>query len=126
MVADRHDEQLLDYGPEEQAVTARETLERFHRTTPLMPVIGAVVDLPGFGEVQLRYDSTVTDDRYFLASDLAEALGWPLGRLHSQLELQCGYAVHDQRRKDEDRGDGRLGYDLLRGYLDLGLSLVID
>lgn len=126
MVATLHDAYLLDYGPEEQAERAVEALEHFHRTTPMTPVTNLVVDLAGFGEVPLRFASVLEDEHYFLASDLGEQLGWPLHKIDAQLRKEYAFAVTEQRTKDEARGDGRLGWELMRDYLDLGLSLVMD
>lgn len=123
-VVARHDVLLLDYGPDEQTARVVTALERVSAITTLAPVTGTVVDLAGFGEAPVVY-VTDTDD-YLLGSDISEALGWPLHKLHSWARLQHDFAIQDQRRRDEDRGDGRLGWDCLLDYVDLDLVLIED
>ncbi|MCW2899809.1 MAG: hypothetical protein JWO67_2074 [Streptosporangiaceae bacterium] len=123
-VVRKHDEHLLDYDADEQTDRAAKRLTHFHKTTPLIPVVNTVIGLAGFGEVDSRLTSAW--DQYVLLSDTAEALGMPLHKACDWAELQHGYALRDQRDADEERGDGRLGYECLRGYVDLGLSLVLD
>lgn len=41
-------------------------------------------------------------------------------------DLQHGFAVQDQRRADEERGDGLLGYEYMRDYVDLNLWFIAD
>lgn len=126
-VVARHDEHLLDYGPEEQAARVVEALERVNRVTtlaPLAPVADLEVDLAGFGVAPVHF---VTDeDDYLLLSDIAEQLGWFQPRAHAWAEQQHDFAVQDQRRKDEERGDGRLGWELMLDYIDLDLCLCVD
>lgn len=123
-VVARHDNDLLDYGPDEQTEHVIKAMERLNNVSPLTPVIGTDIDLAGFGKVPALYVSTT--DVYMLLSDISEQLGWFHPKAHAWAEQQHGYAVQDQRRKDEERGDGRLGWDLMRGYIDLGLYLCAD
>jgi hypothetical protein len=122
-VAERHDEHLMESGPETQGPEAAGLLHRFHRSTPLIPVIGTVVDLAGFGEAPIHFKSA--DTEYLLLSEVAEALGWPLTKAHAWTELQHSHAVRDQRREDEERDDGRLGWHYVRGYVDLGFFMTM-
>jgi hypothetical protein len=123
-VVARHDVLLLDYGPDEQTERVITAMGRVSAITTFAPVTGTTIDLAGFGAAPVVY---VTEkDDYVLASDTSEALGWPLHKLHSWAQKQHDFAVTDQRRRDEERGDGRLGWELLLDYIDLGLSLVED
>ncbi|MEU1497027.1 hypothetical protein [Streptomyces sp. NPDC005732] len=123
-VVARHDEHLLDYGPEEQAARVVEAMERLGRIAPLSPVIGTDIDLAGFGKVPALYASG--EDTYLLLSDISEQLGWFHPRAHEWAEKRRLHAVEDQRRVDEARGDGRLGWGCLRNHVDLGLCLTVD
>jgi len=120
----RQEDHLLDYGPEEQAITASKQLERFAAHTPLTPVTGQVIDLAGFGEAPVHYRSA--KNGYVLLSEVAEALGWPLHKAHAWAERDHGWALRDQREEDENRGDGRLGFELMTHLVDLRLSLTMD
>lgn len=120
----KHDDHLLDYGPEEQAERVVKAVERLNGFSPLTPVIGTSIDLAGFGKVPALYTSTT--DPYMLLSDISEQLGWFHPRACEWVEKQHGYAVQDQRRLDEERGDGLLGWECMRDYVDLGLSLCVD
>ena len=121
----KHDEHLLDYGPDEQTGRVLEALHRISKVTTLAPLGGqVVVDLAGFAEAPVVY---ITEkDEYLLLSDIAEGLGWPLYKADAWARLQHGYAIRDQRDHDEERGDGRLGWECLLDYIDLRLSLVMD
>jgi hypothetical protein len=121
----KHDARLLDYGPEEQTAYAVAALERVSKVTLFAPLNGSVViDLAGFGEAPIAY---VTEQKeYLLLSDVAEALGWPLHKAHAWAKLQHGYALQDQRDEDEERGDGKLGWECLLDYVDLRLNLIED
>jgi hypothetical protein len=123
-VVARHDDHLLDYGPEEQAERVVKAMERLNGFSPLTPVIGTDIGLAGFGKVPALYVSTT--DPYILLSDASEQLGWFHPRAHEWAEKRNAWAVQDQRRRDEERGDGRLGWDCLRDVIDLDLTLCVD
>jgi hypothetical protein len=119
-----NDDRLFNYGPDEQIARALEELERFARTTPLVPVADTVVDLAGFGEAAVHFDGP--DDRYMLLSEVAEQLGMPVWTACEWARLERLHAVDDQRDIDERRGDGRLGWECLRGVVDLRLDFIAD
>lgn len=121
---DRPDRELLNYGPEEQTTEVAERLGRFRKTTPLTWVPDKDIDLAGFGKAPVHFESA--DDHYLLLSEIAEQLGWPLYKACSLARRYLGYAIEDQRHADEQRGDGRLGYEYMRMWVDLGVSLVMD
>lgn len=123
-IVSANDEHLLNYGPEEQVANAVERLERFAKTTPLTRVMDREVDLAGFGTAPIHFESA--DDRYLLLSQVAEQLGMPVWTACDWARLQHGYAIEDQRQADEDRGDGKLGYEHLRGFVDLRLSFTVE
>lgn len=124
-VVAKHDALLLNDGPEEQAARAVAALERVSAVTLFAPLpAGTVIDLAGFGEAPIVY--VTEDEEYLLLSDVAEALGWPLHKADAWARLQHGYAISDQRDRDEERGDGCLGWECLLDYIDLRLDLVED
>lgn len=120
----KHDDLLLDYGPDEQVGKALEALRRVSKVTPFAPVVELEVDLAGFGTAPIVF--VTEQDEYLLLSDVAEALGWPLHKANAWAELEHSHAIRDQRDHDEERGDGRLGWECLLDYIDLRLSLVED
>ncbi|WP_062207929.1 hypothetical protein [Streptomyces sp. NBRC 109706] len=124
LVVARQADHLLDEGPVQQTITVARRIARFAKNTPLTPTSGKVRDLAGFGEAPVHYRHDDTD--YLLLSEIAEALGWPLPRAHTWADSDHAWAVREQRRTDEERGDGQLGHDLLRGLVDLGLALILD
>ncbi|GAA4676616.1 hypothetical protein GCM10023347_33650 [Streptomyces chumphonensis] len=124
MVAHRHDPHLLDEGPDEQAARIAQRLAAFHATTPLAPAGDTVIDLAGFGTAPMRF-VTADDGGYVLLSDVADALGWALHTAHAWADNEYEYALRDQRHADEARGDGRLGYEYMRGVVDLGVWMSI-
>lgn len=127
-VAQHHDERpstyLLEEGPEEQAKRVAERLAKFDAKVPLIPVADTVIDLAGFGEARIHFTSA--EDNYLLLSEVADALGWPLQAAVKWADLQYDFALRDQRRLDEERGDGRLGYECMRDYVDLGIWAIVD
>lgn len=123
-VAEKHDPLLVDYGPDEQADRATEALTRFTTTTPLAPVADTVIDLAGFGKAPVHFTSG--EHQYVLLSEVAEQLGMPLHKAHKWAETEQGWFVRDQREEDERRGDGCLGYTLMRYLVDLDLCLSQD
>ncbi|RPE44130.1 hypothetical protein EDD90_7360 [Streptomyces sp. Ag109_O5-1] len=124
-VVAKHDALLLNEGPEEQTARVVAALERIGAVTTFGPTrAGRVVDLAGFGEAPIVY--ITKDDDYLLLSDVAEALGWPLHKAHAWAQQQHSWAIEDQRNHDEERGDGRLGWECLLGYIDLRLDLSED
>lgn len=120
----KHDEHLLDYGPDEQIKRVNEALEHFAKTTPLMPLTDKVVDFAGFCTVPLHFDGPT--DKYWLLSEGAAGVGWPIHKAVAWAEQQYDHALRDQRRLDEERGDGRLGWECMRDYLDLGICAIVD
>lgn len=120
----KHDALLLDHGPDEQVGNVLQALRRVDKVTGFAPVTELEVDLAGFGTAPIVF--VTEQDEYLLLSDLAEALGWPLHEAHAWAELQHGYAIRDQRDHDEERGDGRLGWECLLDYVDLHLCLIED
>lgn len=124
----KHDEHLLNYGPEEQTATVLQRMDRLHRIAPLSAVADTEIDLAGFGKAPLLYtaDDGTEALEYLLLSDVAEALGWFMPRAHDFAEKMAGFDLEDQRREDEERGDGRLGWRRMRDYIRLDLELVID
>ncbi|MFF3558944.1 hypothetical protein ACFYXS_02730 [Streptomyces sp. NPDC002574] len=124
VVLDRHDDHLCNEGPTEQGVRMLKRIDAFVRHTPLRPVFGMTFDLAGFGCVPVHFESD--DAKYVLLSECAEELGWSLPKAHEWAERQYQWDIVDQRRADEERGDGRLGYEGLRGYVDLQLDLIMD
>lgn len=123
-VVGKHDGLLLDYGPAEQALHVLKALRRVDKVTSFAPVTELEVDLAGFGTAPIVF--VTEQDDYLLLSDVAEALGWPLHKADRWARLEHGFAIRDQRDHDEERGDGRLGWECLLDYVDLGLSLVED
>ncbi|GGV13828.1 hypothetical protein [Streptomyces spectabilis] len=123
-VVARHDDHLLDYGPDKQADRVVAALQRLNRIVDLTPAIGTDIDLAGFGKVPAQYASG--NDSYFLLSDASEQLGWFHPRACKWAEKRFAWAVQEQRRIDEERGDGRLGWECLTGHVDLELHLCVD
>ena len=121
----KHDALLCNEGPEEQTARVVAALDRVSKVSLFAPMHAeVVVDLAGFGEAPVVY---VTEkDEYLLLSDVAEALGWALHKADAWARLQHGYAISDQRDRDEERGDGRLGWECLLDYIDLRLDLIED
>lgn len=118
----KHDDRLINDGPEEQTARAIAALERIGAVTTFGPThAGGIVDLAGFGEAPIVY--ITKDEDYVLLSDVAEALGWPLYKAHEWAQQENAWAIQDQRDKDEERGDGRLGWECLTDYIDLRLDL---
>ncbi|MGW1278043.1 hypothetical protein ACWD4V_13965 [Streptomyces tsukubensis] len=122
----RHEDHLLDYGPEEQAANVVKALNRLAPVGLLAPLHEGdlVVDLAGFGKAPVLFVSD--EDDYLLLSDLAEALGWPLHKAHAWAEDQNGFAIKDQRDADEKRGDGLLGWERMRDFIDLGIWATVE
>ncbi|MEU3168962.1 hypothetical protein [Streptosporangium sp. NPDC006930] len=120
----RNDDNLLDHGPEEQTARAVEALEKFAKTTPLMPAEpGHMIDLAGFGEAPVHFISA--DEEYLLLSEVAEALGVPIWEACEWARKQQLDSIQGQREVDEERGDGMLGWECMRAYCDLHLWFVI-
>lgn len=119
----RNDDNLLDYGPEEQVATAVKALERFAVQTPLRAAEpGHMIDLAGFGEAPVHFYGP--EDRYLLLSEVATALGMPVWEACDWADQEHLEAIQAQREIDEERGDGRLGWQCLRGYCDLKFSFI--
>lgn len=121
-IVHRHDDQLFNYGTDEQTTRGIEALTHFAKTTPIRPVAGRYVDLAGFGQADIVYESDT--DEYHLLSDVAAQLGVPIWKACAWARQDHLWAVEDQRRVDEERGDGRLGYECLRSLVDLRLDFI--
>jgi hypothetical protein len=121
-IVHRHDHQLFNYGPEEQIAYGVEALTHFAKTTPLRPAYGKYIDLAGFGQADIVYESD--HDEYLLLSDVAAQLGVPVWKACEWARQDHLWAVEDQRRLDEERGDGRLGYECLRSLVDLRVHFI--
>lgn len=128
MVVARHDdrdgERLMNTGPEDQVPYVASKLMHFAKTTPLVPVINTDISLAGFGVVPAHFAYGTT--RYMLLSEITEALGWQIQKAVKWADNDYDMALRDQRDLDEQRGDGRLGYECLRDYLDLGVDALVD
>lgn len=118
-----NDEILFNEGPEQQLADALKQYDDFVQHTPLEPVLKRQ-HLFGFGEVPVRWESE--KDSYFLLSEAAMSLGWFLPRACDWANLEFEFAVREQRRLDEERGDGRLGYELMADYIDVRLDFIFD
>lgn len=128
LLAKRNDDRLFNYGPDEQTERITKALLRIDQVAPLIPLTDSDIDLAGFGTAPLIFTATL-DDRgvdYLLLSHIADELGWFMPRAHEWAELQAGFALEDQRRDDEERGDGRLGWDRMRDYVRLDIDLIVD
>lgn len=120
----RHDDNLCNDGPEAQIADAVAALEKFSAHFPLTPADeGHMIDLAGFGEAPVHFLSG--EDSYLLLSEVAVALGVPLWEAYEWARNERLSAVDDQRRKDEERGDGLLGWEFMGDYCDLNLDLVV-
>jgi hypothetical protein len=124
----KNDDRLFNEGPDEQAATVLQAMDRLNRIAPLAPVLNTDVDLAGFGKAPLLYaaDDGNEEVDYLLLSDVADALGWFMPRAHEFVEKMAGFDLEDQRREDEERGDGRLGWRRMRDYIRLGIDLIVD
>ncbi|NMI57093.1 MULTISPECIES: hypothetical protein [unclassified Streptomyces] len=124
----KYDAHLLNCGPEEQTAMVLRAMERLNGIAALTPVEDTEVDLAGFGKAPMLYTASYGNRaaEYLLLSDVAEALGWFMPRAHRFAEKMAGFDLEDQRREDEERGDGRLGWNRMRDYIRLDLELIID
>lgn len=124
----KHDDHLLNCGPEEQTAMVLRAMGRLNRIAALTPVLDMDVDLAGFGKAPMLYTADYGNRtvEYLLLSDVAEALGWFMPRAHRFAEQMAGFDLEDQRREDEERGDGRIGWNRMRDYIRLDLELIID
>lgn len=121
-IVHRHEHQLFNYGPEEQIAAGVEALNHFAKTTPLRPAIGTYIDLAGFGQADVVYASDT--DEYLVLSDVAAQLGMPIWKACDWAHQDHLWAIKDQRDVDEERADGRLGYECLRSLVDLRLDFI--
>ncbi|MBD3544490.1 hypothetical protein [Streptomyces sp. JV180] len=128
LLVKRNDDRLFNDGPDEQAGRVTKALRRIDRVAPLIPLTDSEIDLAGFGTAPLIFTATLGDRGvdYLLLSHVADELGWFMPRAHDWAELEAGYAVEDQRTEDEDRGDGRIGWDCMRDYIRLDIDLIVD
>ncbi|MEU3835568.1 hypothetical protein [Streptomyces microflavus] len=128
LLVTKNDDRLFNYDPDEQAERITKALHRMDHVAPLVPLTDADVDLAGFGTAPLIFTATLGDRGvdYLLLSHVADELGWFMPRAHEWAELQAGFALEDQRTEDEERGDGRLGWDRMRDYIRLDIDLIVD
>jgi hypothetical protein len=121
------DDHLMDYGPDEQVARVVKALERFHAQFPLVPHVEPI-NAFGFAQVETCFASDPSDPRsvYLRLMPLATQLGIGPGKTQKWADQQYLWAIKDQRDDDEERGDGRLGWDCLRSYVDLNLCLSFD
>ncbi|MGX1711380.1 hypothetical protein ACWIFI_18870 [Streptomyces albidoflavus] len=124
MLVHRHYDHITDYTDEEQTNLIVAALERIHRVLPLKISSGLELDLAGFGSARVWFRSA--DEDYVLLSDVADQLGWHRAHAAKWAEAENRNAVQDQRRRDEERGDGRIGWEYLTDYIDLELCLAMD
>lgn len=122
----RPDVSTLDYDEDDQVKHVLENLAKFTETTPLWPVEGRMVNLSGYGRTPIVAKAAKGDDEYVSLAATADALGWPHHLAYAWAEKQRDHTIRDQRECDEERGDGRLGWECLRDYFDLGLWLTVD
>lgn len=116
---------FMEATSDEQTDLIVEALNRLDGFSPLTLVDETETTLvDGLKPLPVRYASTT--DVYVLLSDVVRQLRWFQPRAHAWAEIEYGRALADQRRRDEERGDGCLGWDLIRGYIDLGLYLSVD
>lgn len=126
-VVSRNTDNLINDGPDEQIERAVNYLTKFATTTPLAPISNTMIDLAGFGEAPVHFAQYgVEPEQYLLLSEVAEALGVPPWKACDWARQEQLWAIESQRDVDERRGDGRLGYDCLRDYVDLGLDFIAD
>lgn len=124
----KNDDRLFNYGPDEQVGMVLKAMTRISRVAPLTPVIDTDIGLAGFGTAPVLYVAEDNDQRheYLLLSDVAEALGWFMPRAHNFAEKMAGFDLEEQRREDEERGDGRVGWNHMRYYVRLDVDLIVD
>lgn len=123
-VARKHDAHMSNYSTDEQVTRAYESLVKFHAHTPLAAEPGVhMVDLAGFGAAQVHFRSD--EDEYLLLSEAAESLGMPPWDAYEWARREHVEALEDQRDLDEQRGDGRIGWECLRGVIDLRFDLTL-
>lgn len=121
----RNDDNLCDYGPEEQTSRAVEALERFATYTGIKPLgPGHMIDLAGFGEAPVHFEGKTK--RYLLLSEVATALGMPVWEACKWAEREHLWALRDQRENDEEGGEGTLGWECLDDYCDLRFWFIAD
>lgn len=120
----KNDGRLFNDGPETQIPRAVEALEKFAKTTPLRRVEGHWIALAGFGDAQIHFEAD--NDRYLLLSEVAEQFGVPIWDACKWADHEHQWAIRDQRDQDEERGDGLLGYDCLRNFINLKLDFIQD
>lgn len=120
-----NDEDLCEYGPDEQISRAVDALEKFASFTHIKPATsGHMIDLAGFGSAPVHFENE--DNRYLLLSEVATALGMPVWEACTWAEKQHLYAIQVQREHDEERGDGKLGWECLDDYCDLRFWFIAD
>jgi hypothetical protein len=125
-IVKKHEDALFNYGFEEQIDLAVEQLQNFHKLTPLVPVSGKVIDLAGFGEAPIHFESAEHDKRYLLVTQVGAALGVEPWKACAWSRREWEWAVLEQRSADEERGDGRIGYEGMRDHLDLRVDFIAE
>lgn len=130
VVAD-FDDDLAEYGPDEQSARVVAALEKFHQHTPLIPHVERL-DLWGFAAAETVFaapDGRVpgtprTTDVYFRLVPVARQLGMTEHQADQWARDEYNYGLRDQREMDEERG--ALGWECLTAWLDLNLCLCFD
>lgn len=124
VVAD-YDENLLDYGPEEQVERVVAALTKFDARRPLRPYV-ETANAFGFGTTQTCFitGEGEASDIYMRLLPLASALGIRPGVADKLAEQRYLWNVRDQREEDEKTGI--LGWECLNDWVNLDLNLVID
>ncbi|MGX6605597.1 hypothetical protein ACWKSP_26215 [Micromonosporaceae bacterium Da 78-11] len=124
VVAD-YDENLLDYGPEEQAARVVTALEKLDGRRALRPHI-ETIDAFGFGAAQTCFATGdgASSDAYLRLLPLASAIGISPHRADALAGQRHLWNVNDQRDKDEK--SGVLGWDYMNDWVSLDLNLIVD
>lgn len=119
----RNDDNLCDYGPDEQVARAVAALDRFATFTEIKPATpGHMIDLAGFGSAPVHFEGK--NKKYLLISEVADALGMPVWEACKWADKEQLWALREQRENDEE--DGVLGWNCLDDYCDLKLWFVAD
>lgn len=114
----------METGPEDQARLAVEAVSRVHRAKPLFPASGTSIDLAGFGTTERIFSSA--EGGYVSGLATADALGWLPYKFHAWATKQREWALMEQRKDDEERADGRLGWHHMTDYISLDMWAIMD
>jgi hypothetical protein len=121
------EEHLCDEGPDEQEQRVIKALEKFNAHTPIQPYVEPI-NAFGFAHTLCVFasDPSKPTGVYLRLLPLAEQLGITPGKAQSWAKDEYNQSLQAQRENDEERGDGRIGWECLRSVVDLGLFLVMD